>query len=297
MRRKISYMPQFYDKRIYVNRNAHDAQYRGGLFYLNAAGISYPHKDYYITEHYRNHYSFQYIFSGKGYISCGGKRTDFSAGDILYLGAKSGIEYGTYKDEPLFKIWFNGFGSFFAAMETAFGLDSCFDIIHTDKNHNIPQYFHRIIDIAPEAEKNPEAAMKILIDIGSYIYRRKNGEYTEETYKSEPALSKAEEIQHYIDMNLAGNIKLSQIASHFGVTERTVYNHFTEAFGTSPKEYIINKKLEQAQNLLSGNACSISDICESLGFGSTAYFGKCFKSKYGLTPKQYRQIILKNKNE
>lgn len=55
-----------------------------------------------------------------------------------------------------------------------------------------------------------------------------------------------------------------------------------------------NHRLEQAMNLFSNKSLNISEIAYSVGFNDPKYFSRCFKRKYGLTPKEYRELKFKH---
>jgi AraC-like DNA-binding protein len=54
-----------------------------------------------------------------------------------------------------------------------------------------------------------------------------------------------------------------------------------------PNEYIRMIKLKNAAELLKSGEYNIEEIVFKLGFNSSSYFIKCFKSMYNETPKQF----------
>lgn len=60
-------------------------------------------------------------------------------------------------------------------------------------------------------------------------------------------------------------------------------------FNQTVTEYINDIKLNTAANLLKQTNLSVIDISAECGFASINYFHKCFKKKFGTTPKQMRQ--------
>ena len=65
----------------------------------------------------------------------------------------------------------------------------------------------------------------------------------------------------------------------------------------TPAQYISERRLELAGEQLLRKKVNIAEIAEKTGFSDVSYFCKVFKEKYGITPKQYRQTILKNKDK
>ncbi|MDL4843040.1 AraC family transcriptional regulator [Aquibacillus rhizosphaerae] len=58
------------------------------------------------------------------------------------------------------------------------------------------------------------------------------------------------------------------------------------------KELLQEKRLREAKELLKNTSMPISTIVEQVGYDNISYFYRIFKSKYGLTPKKYREQLM-----
>ena len=58
--------------------------------------------------------------------------------------------------------------------------------------------------------------------------------------------------------------------------------------GSSPIDYMLKRRITEAKALLSSTDYSLIQIAEQLGFGSPAYFSKCFRKVEGISPSGYR---------
>jgi AraC-like DNA-binding protein len=56
--------------------------------------------------------------------------------------------------------------------------------------------------------------------------------------------------------------------------------------GKSAIQYIKTFKLDKARRMIQEKSGNISEIAYSLGFGSPAYFTKCFKEEFGYPPSE-----------
>lgn len=84
------------------------------------------------------------------------------------------------------------------------------------------------------------------------------------------------------------DLRTASIAEELGISLRTVQNVFA-AMGTTPVGYIAERRLARAAELLtSPDAISVTDIAFDLGFNDSAYFARCFRHHYGVTPSGYR---------
>ena len=101
------------------------------------------------------------------------------------------------------------------------------------------------------------------------------------------------DIQDYIKWHRNTDIRVSEIAAHFGYNRRYLSEFFKDISGFSLKQYIIQEKIDLAKYLLCETNDNISDIAYSLGFNDNHSFMKVFKKAVGLTPTQYRNAYSK----
>lgn len=101
------------------------------------------------------------------------------------------------------------------------------------------------------------------------------------------------ECTDYISANLYTHISLTDLENITRSSRKTIYRHFKDYLGTTPSEYIENKRLEESKRLLSDTNLGIVDIAAMLDYSSQSHFTKNFKKKYGYTPLQYKTSHLK----
>ncbi|MEM9986886.1 MAG: AraC family transcriptional regulator, partial [Bacteroidota bacterium] len=65
---------------------------------------------------------------------------------------------------------------------------------------------------------------------------------------------------------------------------------FKEAFGQTPRQYLIAQRLEQASSLLIHTKKTFHEICQEVGLKDSSSFGRLFKRTFGATPHLYRQM-------
>ena len=64
--------------------------------------------------------------------------------------------------------------------------------------------------------------------------------------------------------------------------------YFKKNFGTTPYNYLLNRKIEIAKSLLSSSSWPIKNIAYALSFSDEQYFSCAFTKKTGISPKKYR---------
>src|SRR5438045_6049312 len=63
---------------------------------------------------------------------------------------------------------------------------------------------------------------------------------------------------------------------------------FRRAFGETPHQYLLTRRMERAAALLRNTDRSIADVCLTVGLRSVGSFTTTFGRTYGLTPTAYR---------
>jgi AraC-like DNA-binding protein len=63
---------------------------------------------------------------------------------------------------------------------------------------------------------------------------------------------------------------------------------FRRAFGETPHQYLLTRRLERAAELLRNTDRSIADVCFTVGLSSVGSFTTTFGRTFGVTPTAYR---------
>lgn len=104
-----------------------------------------------------------------------------------------------------------------------------------------------------------------------------------------------EKISRFISEHISEQqISLNGVADEFNISPSHLSRLFKDALNVSFSDFVLDRKLEKAAELIT--SCgdkNISEIAESLGYLTPAYFAKIFKQKYGMTPALYRKKFMK----
>lgn len=92
----------------------------------------------------------------------------------------------------------------------------------------------------------------------------------------------------YIFDHLHERITISELADITRLNENYLSKLFKKETGCSISDYIRNKKIEAAENMLKYSEQSFLQIANLLSFASQSHFTQVFKKHTGYTPKEYR---------
>lgn len=95
-------------------------------------------------------------------------------------------------------------------------------------------------------------------------------------------------IMDYINEHYAEPLTLKKISEAVYISEAHLSHCFKKDTGLSPIQYMMQRRIGEAQSRLIETSQPIQEIGEELGFVSSAHFSKMFKKYVGITPKEYR---------
>jgi len=101
------------------------------------------------------------------------------------------------------------------------------------------------------------------------------------------------EFSAIIENNISNeDFSVNDICKELGISRVQLYRKVKAVLGYNINEYILDVRMQKAKHLLLNEDLSISEISYKVGFSSPAYFATVFKSKFGVTPKAFKE----NKN-
>ena len=97
-------------------------------------------------------------------------------------------------------------------------------------------------------------------------------------------------VANIIEANISNpDFNVEILSKEIGVSSTHLYRKLKSLTHYSAKDIIKKYRLKKASLLLKNNEGNISEIMYEVGFSSLSYFAKCFKSEFGLSPKDYQQ--------
>ena len=97
--------------------------------------------------------------------------------------------------------------------------------------------------------------------------------------------------QIWIQDNLSKPLSIGDIATQFGMTQRTFHRRFKNAVGTRPSDYLTEVRMTFACDLLKNTDLSILEIGNYSGYPEASWFSSRFKQWSGNSPKAYRDTV------
>lgn len=98
------------------------------------------------------------------------------------------------------------------------------------------------------------------------------------------------QLLQYVEENFNNkNLCLAAVADHLNTSVYVATRLFKETTGKNFKEYVVDKRMEYAAELLKSTSHKVTEVSNMAGFENAEYFSSLFKAKYGMTPTQFRK--------
>jgi AraC-like DNA-binding protein len=91
-----------------------------------------------------------------------------------------------------------------------------------------------------------------------------------------------------VDARYREPLDVAQLASAARLSQAHFSREFRRAFGETPHQYLLTRRLERAAALLRNTDRSVAEICFTVGLQSVGSFTTSFGRVYGLSPTGYR---------
>lgn len=96
-------------------------------------------------------------------------------------------------------------------------------------------------------------------------------------------------MKDFLNAQITEKFKMDTLCKHVSKSESQTIRIFKKAYGITPYNYVLNKKISLAKKLIKNTNLSIKQIAEKLNFADEYYFSNFFKQKVGVTPTKYRK--------
>ena len=248
-----------------------------------------------------------WCISGGGKIEVNGKVYRMFPGKTLFIPWNHHI---TYLTDPQ-KLYRLGCIHIIPDMEECPDEPLCYNPYHKREVLQ-KQYYLRHDEYLPGFEEVMEMDLKLdhpLLRLGSYIIDRFQSCCPESLLHTFPRLllfelfrlressgnttgdALPEPIRHLINIcfrMVEDHIDMEILKNNSKLSTASVYRLFQKYTGMSPGKFIMNMRLEHSTRMLKNSNMSINEISARLHFNSPFYFSKCFKDRFGMSPREYR---------
>ena len=258
--------------------------YENMPFAMECFGISYCDESYYMERNCAHLTVIEYVISGTGTVESPKGTFRPSTGDAYLLRANEPHKYYADPKFPWVKIWVNLQGKLITPILDAYGLTHSMYLPKMD----IYSFLKRIHDIASPDDIDIVDAMddccQVFLELCQYIRNNLNAGELEKPVPRNISL-----LKEYLDVHLEERLSLEKCSEITFLSISQTIRRFRSAYGVTPYEYLNQRRILTAKQLLQNSTLSIEEIATQTGFTDHNYFSKYFKKKVGVSPSRFRK--------
>jgi transcriptional regulator GlxA family with amidase domain len=96
-------------------------------------------------------------------------------------------------------------------------------------------------------------------------------------------------VNRFINANLATPLTVSQLAVQAQLSASYFIRAFKVSFGTTPRAYVLRKRIERAKELMRSTSDALADIAVACGLSDQSHLNRLFRRFTGMSPLQWRR--------
>ncbi len=232
-------------------------------------------------------WSLHFVYSGKGYLEYNGKKVKVESGDLFLIPPLIDAVYYPDAKEPFAYYWikFRGWGVTNIIAQCGFDIDTL--VLKIKRNRSIEQNFVSLVE--SYFHDNDDYQCRKL----GYLYLIFAELIDYQKTFCELSLSEKQlyvkKAMFFIEYNYLHPIKMKDIAANLGIHTNYLSNIFTEEMGISPKQYLLELRIEKAKRFLLESDVSIGRVAHRVGYDDPLYFSRLFYKSVGMSPTEFRK--------
>lgn len=237
-------------------------------------------------EKYRPHWKWERNINNASLYLIAEGSLDFCVGNNMFTASRNDVVFLTKSDIATIR---NNCESHSSLFYIAFNFDENISLLSESvfKSTSYRHLFKDILDA--HLSKAPFSSMRINQLFTKLLYNLSVDSLQKR--KDYVLTSRIQSAAEYININYYKNISIENLCNISGYSPAHLRRLFIKTFGVSPNEYIINKRIEMAKEmLLDIPEKNIEEISDLLGVSSSSYFCKLFKTKTGYSPGEYKNL-------
>ena len=225
----------------------------------------------------RNYDSISLRLEGSGKFKTNNKSFTVGKGDILYLPKNTEYSQNTL-GEKLIAIHFINY---------SFNRKNQIEFVKSENVEYVEKIAQQMYDIWKEKKQGYRYKCTSLLYELLYFLNCQEHANIISSITHDNKIKTAIDYIHTNYRNIG--IDVSHLANMCCMSEAYFRKLFKMIYDVSPKQYILNLKLEIASQLLQSQFYTINEVSDKSGFNDVKYFSRIFKKRFGFTPKEFQQ--------
>lgn len=230
-----------------------------------------------------------YIAAGCGHFHFDtvDSETIVPAGNIVIFRPKELQKYEYYGKDKTEVYWIHFTGSDVKNILRKYGFPDNERIFPVGTSMEYERIFKRIIIELQRCQDNYEEMLTLLLRHLLIIFQRELSR--EQVLKNEYLDHEMDTAVTYFNENYNRDINIEEYATSRGMSVSWFIRSFKKFTGSTPMQFIVALRVNNAQVLLETTNYSINEISKIVGYDNQLYFSRLFHKLKGFSPREYRE--------
>ena len=230
-----------------------------------------------------------YVASGKAHFHFDGEEKIVTAGHMVLYHPKEPQKYEYYGKDQTEVYWVHFTGSNVTNILRSYGLTDDKKIFYCGSGLEYENLFRTMIyELQMRKENYSEMLEMYLRQIFIMLQR-----YFKSSLKADNTrvIEEIDKATAYFNEHYSEEICIEEYAQNNHVSVSWFIRNFKQCTGSTPMQYILSRRIYNAEVLLQEPTYNISEIARIVGYENPLYFSRIFKKAKGLSPSEYRKNI------
>ena len=237
----------------------------------------------------RKDFQLLYIASGKAHFHFDGKEQIVTAGHMILYRPKEPQKYEYYGEDQTEVYWVHFTGGNVTNLLRSYGLTDDKKVFYCGSGMEYQTIFRSMInELQMCKESYPEMLEMYLKQIFIMLQRFFQ---TSAKVSNTQASEEIDKATLYFNEHYSEDIYVDEYAKEHNISISWFIRNFKHYTGVTPMQYILNKRIYNAEALLQNPQYNITEIANIVGYDNPLYFSRIFKKAKGLSPSEYRKNI------
>ncbi len=162
-------------------------------------------------------------------------------------------------------------------------------VFHTFHTEATQHLLVRMVDSFLHHDDDRDLVLNLgVTELLTRMMRQHGKQFLLNCVRNDPTYSSLTAVAHYIDEHLSEAIEVDQLCKVACMSRSKLYQQFKALLGCGPMEYVHQRRLESARDLISAGK-SITEACFSVGYVNASHFSRRFQQQYGVSPRYFSQ--------
>lgn len=237
-------------------------------------------------------YQLLYIAAGKAHFHFDGKEQIVTAGHMVLYRPKEPQKYEYYGEDQTEVYWVHFTGGNVKNILRSYGLTDDKRVFYCGSGLDYQNLFRTMINELQMCKENYEEVLETYLRLIFIMLKR----YFANATKADNArvVEEIDKATMYFNEHYSEDISIDEYAQNNHVSVSWFIRNFKQCTGSTPMQYILSKRIYNAEILLHDSTYNVTEIAEIVGYDNPLYFSRIFKKVKGISPSEYRKNINPN---